>query len=177
LIFAKLKKGADPYTVMSEIENTIIELDVVMRKDIGKSLITTLGDISKIFYLTMVLSTILSLFLVWAIFTAIANERTREVGIMGPLARRSRGALFLIEVLFHGSIGSLLGILTGTTLSLIMANSFSILKNLPVDLTAPTRAVIGAAGLLFGTGICAVGALFPVLRLKKLEPLLVIKQE
>jgi putative ABC transport system permease protein len=85
--------------------------------------------------------------------------------------------LFLIEILFLGSIGSLLGILTGTALSLIMANSFSILKNLPVDLTAPTRSVIGAAGLLFGTGICAAGALFPVRRLKKLEPLLVIKQE
>lgn len=179
VIFAKIKKDADPYKVMSEIENNIIEVDVVMRKDIGKGLITTLGDISRIFYLTMVLSTLLSLFLVWAIFTAIANERTREVGIMRALGAKEHHVvrLFLIEVLFLGAIGSLLGIIAGTTLSLIMAHSFSILKNLPVDLTAPTRAVIGAAGLLFGTGICALGALFPVRRLKKLEPLLVIKQE
>ncbi len=98
VIFAKLKKGADPYTVMSEIENNIIELDVVMRKDIGKSLITTLGDISKIFYLTMVLSTVLSLFLVWAIFTAIANERTREVGIMRALGAKERHVVNIVPL-------------------------------------------------------------------------------
>jgi len=179
VIFAKLTKGADPYTVMSEIENNIIELDVVMRKDIGKSLITTLGDISKIFYLTMVLSTVLSLFLVWAIFTAIANERTREVGIMRALGAKERHVvrLFLLEVLVLGAIGSIVGIIAGTTLTFMMAQSFSILKNLPVDLTTFTRTVIALAGLVFGTGICVVGALSPVQRLKKLEPLLVIKQE
>ena len=179
VIFAKLEKGADPYTVMSEIENNIIELDVVMRKDIGKSLITTLGDISKIFYLTMVLSTILSLFLVWAIFTAIANERAREVGIMRALGAKERHVvkLFLFEVLVLGAIGSIVGIIAGTALTFIMAQSFSILKNLPVDLTPVTRTVIALAGLLFGTGICVLGALSPVQRLKKLEPLLVIKQE
>jgi len=179
VIFAKLKKDADPYMVMSEIENNIIELDVVMRKDIGKSLITTLGDISKIFYLTMVLSTILSLFLVWAIFTAIANERTREVGIMRALGAKEKHVvtLFLLEVLVLGAIGSIVGIVAGTSLTLIMAQSFSILKNLPVDLTNFTRTVIAFAGLLFGTGICVLGALSPVQRLKKLEPLLVIKQE
>ena len=179
VIFAKLKKDADPYTVMSDIENNIIELDVVMRKDIGKSLITTLGDISKIFYLTMVLSTVLSLFLVWAIFTAIANERAREVGIMRALGAKERHVvqLFLLEVLVLGAIGSVVGILAGTLLTIVMAQSFSILKNLPVDLSTFTRTVIALAGLLFGTGICVLGALAPVQRLKKLEPLLVIKQE
>lgn len=179
VIFAKLEKGADPYKVMSEIENNIIELDVVMRKDIGKSLITTLGDISKIFYLTMVLSTVLSLFLVWAIFTAIANERAREVGIMRALGAKERHVvtLFLFEVLVLGSVGSIIGIIAGTALTFISAQSFSILKNLPVDLSAITRTAIALAGLLFGTGICVLGALSPVQRLKKLEPLLVIKQE
>ena len=179
VIFVKLKKGADPYMVMSEIENNIIELDVVMRKDIGKSLIVTLGDISKIFYLTMVLSTVLSLFLVWAIFTAIANERTREVGIMRALGAKEGHVvrLFLQEVLVLGAVGSVVGIVAGTALTFIMSQSFTILKNLPVDLGASTRAVIALAGLLFGTGICVLGALSPVQRLKKLEPLLVIKQE
>jgi putative ABC transport system permease protein len=179
VIFAKLKKGADAYKVMSEIENTMIEVDVVMRKDIGKSLISSLGDISKIFYLTMVLSTALSLFLVWAIFTAVANERKREVGIMRALGAKERHVvnLFLVEVLVLGVAGSIAGIAAGTSLTLLMAKSFSILKNLPVELGAVSRVVIGVAGLLFGTGICVLGALFPLQRLKKLEPLLVIKQE
>ena len=123
---------------MSDIENSIIEVDVVMRKDVNRGLMTTLGDISKIFYLTMVLSTALSLFLVWAIFSAIANERTREIGIMRALGAKEGHVVhvFLYEVLALGAVGSLIGILAGTGLSLAMGKSFSILKNLPVDLTS-----------------------------------------
>jgi putative ABC transport system permease protein len=179
VIFARIKKGADLYKIMSEIENTINEVDVVMRKDIGKSLLTALGDIRRIFYLTMILSTMLSLFLVWAIFTAIANERTREVGIMRALGAREEHVvrLFLIEVLVLGTIGSIIGIISGISLTVFMAKTFSILKNLPVDLGLFSRVLIAIAGLLFGTGICILGALSPLQRLKKLEPLLVIKQE
>lgn len=179
VIFAKIKKGSDPYKIMSEIENNIIEVDVMMRKDIGKSLISSLGDISKIFYLTMALSTVLSLFLVWAIFTAIANERTREIGIMRALGAKESHVvkLFLFEVLVLGAVGSIVGIGAGTSLAVLMSKSFSILKNLPLDLDMPVRVGIAFAGLLFGTGICVIGALSPLQRLKKLEPLLVIKQE
>lgn len=179
VVFAKIKKGADLYEVMSEIENNFIEVDVVMRKDIGKSLLSTLGDIRKIFYLTMVLATLLSLFLVWAIFTAIANERTREVGIMRALGAKERHVvkLFLFEVLVLGAVGSLAGIAAGMSLSIMMAKSFALLKNLPVELSALSRVVIAVSGLLFGTGICILGALSPLRRLKRLEPLLVIKAE
>ncbi len=179
VIFAKVKKNADLYKVMSDIENNMIEVDVVMRRDIGKGLITTLGDISKIFYLTMVLSTVLSLFLVWAIFTAIANERTREIGIMRAIGAKETHVvrLFLFEVLVLGAIGSIAGIAAGTSLSFIMAKSFSILKNLPVDLDMLSRFLTGFAGLVFGTGICILGALFPIQRLRKLEPLFIMKQE
>jgi putative ABC transport system permease protein len=179
VIFARIKKGSDPYKIMSEIENNIIEVDVVMRKDIGKSLLTALGDIRRIFYLTMILSTMLSLFLVWAIFTAIANERAREVGIMRALGAREEHVvkLFLVEVLVLGTIGSIIGIIAGISLTIMMAKTFSILKNLPVDLGLFSRTVIAILGLLFGTGICILGALSPLQRLKKLEPLLVIKQE
>ena len=179
VIFAKIKKGADAYKVMSEIENNIVEVDVVMRKDIGKSLLSALGDIRKIFYFTMILSTILSLFLVWAIFTAIANERTREVGIMRALGAKEGHVvkLFLFEVLVLGVIGSIAGIIVGTSLSVLLAKNFSILKNLPIDIGLLSRMLIAAAGLLFGTGICVIGALSPLNRLKKLEPLIAIKQE
>jgi putative ABC transport system permease protein len=127
----------------------------------------------------MVLATMLSIFLVWAIFTAIANERTREIGIMRAIGAKEGHVvkLFLFEVLVLGVIGSIAGIAAGTSLSLIMAKSFSILQNLPVDLSLLSRAAIAVAGLLFGTGICILGALSPLQRLKKLEPLLVIKQE
>lgn len=179
VIFARVNKGADLYKVMSDIENSIIDVDVVMRKDVGKNLIMTLSDISKIFYLTMTLATALSLFLVWAIFTAIANERTREVGIMRALGAKERHItiLFLLEVVLLGSLGSIVGIAGGTALSILLAKSFSILKNLPVDLTWTVRCAIGCVGLLFGIGVSVIGALSPLRRLRNLEPLLAIKME
>ena len=85
--------------------------------------------------------------------------------------------LFLFEVLVLGSMGSIAGIIAGTSLSVLLANNFSILKNLPVDISVMSRMIIAAAGLLFGTGICVLGALSPLNRLKKLEPLIAIKQE
>jgi putative ABC transport system permease protein len=39
------------------------------------------------------------------------------------------------------------------------------------------QAEIAIAGLLIGTIICIAGALMPINRIKKLEPLLAIKEE
>jgi putative ABC transport system permease protein len=179
VIFAKLKNGADAYRVMSDIENNILEVDVVSRKDIGKSLINTLSDISRIFSITVSLASVLSLFLVWAIFTAIANERAREVGIMRAIGAKESHVvrLFVVEIVLLGAAGSMVGIVSGTVLSLMMAKSFAILKNLPTDLTLGMRLSISAAGLVIGTGICVLGALAPIQRIKRMEPLLVIKEE
>ena len=85
--------------------------------------------------------------------------------------------LFLFEVLVLGAIGSIAGIIAGTSVSVLLAKNFSILKNLPIDIGMLSRLLIAAAGLLFGTGICILGALSPLQRLKKLEPLIAIKQE
>lgn len=85
--------------------------------------------------------------------------------------------LFLFEVLVLGAIGSIVGIIAGTSLTVALAHNFSILKNLPIDISLLHRLLIAAAGLLFGTGICIFGALSPLQHLKKLEPLIAIKQE
>ncbi len=179
VVFAKLKKNADPYAVLSNIANNILEVDVVTRKDIGKGLINSLSDISRIFSISVVLASLLSLFLVWAIFTAIANERMREVGIMRAIGAKESHVvrLFVLEIILLGAVGSAVGIIFGTALSLVLAKSFFILKNLPTDLTVGSRLVISFAGLVIGTGICILGALAPVRRIKRMEPLLAIKEE
>ncbi len=179
VIFAKVQKGYDPYEVAGSIEDSIIEADTVARKDIGKSLINTLRDINRIFSATVMLASILSIFLVWAVFSAIANERAKEVGIMRAIGAKENHVvkIFFIEVFVIGSIGSILGIISGTVLSLLLAKSFIILKNLSNDLSVAERISIGILSLFAGTGICVVGALLPIQRIKKLEPLLAIKEE
>jgi putative ABC transport system permease protein len=179
VIFAKVKPGVDPGTVAMEIENSIIDVDVMARKDIGKNIIATLKDMSRIFTLMVVLASVLSFFLVWAIFTAIANERAKEVGIMRALGAKEGHILriFLVEVLLIGFAGSVLGIAAGTGLSALVAKTFSIVKQLSTDLTSLERAVIALVSFAAGTAICVFGALGPIQRLKKMEPLMVIKTE
>ncbi len=178
-IFAKVDKGYDPSEVAKVIESTIMEVDAVARKDIAKGLIRALGDISRIFSLAVALASLLALFLAWAVFSAVVNERAREVGIMRAIGARESLVMriFLQEVLLIGLLGSLAGMIGGTIFSFLLADMFNIMQEAAVDLGGLERLVIAVLGLLTGTGICVAGALAPVNRVKKLEPLAVIKGE
>ncbi|BCB96823.1 permease [Dissulfurispira thermophila] len=179
IIFAKVQSGYDPYKVAREIEDSIIEVDAVARKDIGKNIITTLKDINMIFTIMIVLAIILSLFLTWSMFSAIANERAKEIGIMRAIGAKERHvvSLFLIEIVFVGFIGGAVGIVVGEFLYRILSKWFTIFKNLPVNLSVYEYIFIAVVGLLSGIGICMAGALSPIMRLRRLEPLVIIKED
>jgi putative ABC transport system permease protein len=179
VILVKVKPGIDPAAVAASVEDNIIEADAMARKDIGKNIIATLKDISRIFTLMVVLASVLSFFLVWAIFTAIANERSKEVGIMRAIGAKESHIvkLFFIEVFVIGIAGSLIGIVAGMGMSAAFSKGFAIVKQLSTELSFGEQAVIAAASFLGGTVICVLGALAPIQRLKKMEPLLVIKAE
>jgi putative ABC transport system permease protein len=179
VIFARVKKGYDPVVVAAELEDTIIETDTMARKDIGKNVINALGDINRIFLITFILASLLAAFLAWAVFSGIANERSKEVGIMRAIGAKESHVmrLFLFEVVVIGGIGSLIGIFSGTVLSFLLAKGFTILKNISTDLSMVERLGIAMAGLVIGTGICVIGALSPLQRIKKIEPLIVLKGE
>jgi putative ABC transport system permease protein len=179
IIFTKLEKGYDPDYVGKVLEGEIPEVDVMARSDMGAKFITILADINKIFLLTTILASILTTFLVWAIFSAIANERSKEIGIMRALGAKESHIvhLYLIEVTVLGLLGSIMGALAGTHLSTLLADKFSLLKNISAGLTGGQQTLIALVGLLVGTIICISGAMMPINRIKKLEPLLVIKEE
>ena len=178
IIFIKAKAGVEPKRIAREIEETIIEVDAVTRKEIGRSIINTLRDISGIFSMTIVLASVLSIFLAWTVFSAVANERSQEVGIMRAVGAKESHVMgmFFIEVLLIGAVGSTVGIVFGTGLSVLLAKSFTILKSLSTDLRAVERLAIAVIGFAAGTGICVIGALVPIQRIKKMEPLTAIKE-
>jgi putative ABC transport system permease protein len=179
VILVKVKPGVDPAVVAASVEDNIIEADAMARKDIGKNIIAALKDISRIFTMTIALTAVMSFFLVWAIFTAIANERSKEVGIMRAIGAKESHilTLFFIEVLVIGIAGSFIGIISGMGMSAVLSKGFTIVKQLSTELSILEQAVIAAISFLGGTVICVLGALAPIQRLKKMEPLLVIKAE
>lgn len=179
VIFVKLKKGLNPDYMGKIIEGQIVEIDVVTRSDMGSRFLSILADINMIFLTTIVLSSLLTVFLVWSIFSAIANERSREIGIMRAIGATQTDIvkLFIFEVLVLGLVGSLIGAASGTYLTILLVKSFSMVKNISTELTILDFAIINIIGLLAGSSICIAGALLPINRIKKLEPLLAIKEE
>jgi putative ABC transport system permease protein len=177
VVFAKVEEGRDPARVAASIEDTLIETDTVARRDIGKNMAHALGDIGRMFFATFAVAALLAALLAWAVFSGVANERAREVGLMRAIgASESHVArLFLLEVLVIGALGSAVGIAAGTGLSVALASGFSILRNVSSELGVLERLGIGLAGLLVGTAICLLGALSPLRRTRRTEPLVVLK--
>ncbi len=179
VIFVKLKKGLEPTYLGKVIEGEIVDVDVTSRSDMGSRFLAILADINKIFLITVAFSMMLTLFLTWAIFSAITNERSREIGIMRAIGATQAAIvkLFLLEALMVGILGSLVGIAGGTTLSILLIKSFTTIKSISVDLPVSERLVISGIALFAGCAICLCGALLPINRLKKIEPLLAINEE
>jgi len=178
LIFVKVKKGYDPVKVGRKIEGSIIEVDTIERNSIGNKIITAFSDIKNIFLITIMLSFMLSAFLSWTVFSAIVNERSREVGIMKAMGARNSDivGMFTFEILILGLLGSILGIVFGTYLSLNLSNFCSLIKDMASSLSVTERVEIGLLGIVAGSGICMIGALSPILRLRNLDPFSVIKE-
>lgn len=178
LIFVKVKDGYDPLRVSRNIEGEIIEVDTIERNDMGKRILATLKDINSVFLINIVLASVLSTFLTWTIFSAIVNERLREVGIMKAMGAKGSHimTLFIVEVLILGLMGSLIGIVFGTYLSIALSKIFGILRDVSATLTVLERFEVSMLGLVVGTGICIAGALSPVIRMKKLDPLSALKE-
>lgn len=179
IVFVKVAEGRDPGKVAAAIENSIIEVDAVARGDIGSGIISTLKDVSGVFSGTIIIASILSIFLAWTVFSAVANERAREVGIMRAVGAKGRHImrLFMTEVILIGAVGGIAGAGCGTMLSISLGSGFKLLRNLPTDLAGMERLAIAFIGLVIGTLVCLVGALAPIQRLKKMEPIMVIKEE
>lgn len=136
------------------------------------------GPAEEVLLENRVKSFYMSAFLAWTVFSAVANERSKDVGIMRTLGAREDHVmkLFLAEVVLIGASGSIAGIVAGTLLSLSLSGAFTILKNIATDLHAADRAVIAVIGFIVGTGVCSIGAMAPIRRMKRLEPLVVIKE-
>jgi putative ABC transport system permease protein len=176
VVFVKVDEGDDPGRVAGVIEDTLIEVDAVARRDVGQNLLRALGDVRRVFLVTLLLASVLAASLAWAVFSGVANERTREVGLMRAMGAKESHVvkLFLVEVLLVGALGSLVGVLSGTGLSFVLVKGFALLKNAS-DLGVGERLAIAALGFVIGTGICIVGALSPLRSTRRTEPLVVLK--
>ncbi len=180
IIFIKVKEGVSPAKVVADIRTINPTVGVMTSGDIGADVRSTLADILRVFFITILISSLLALLLAWSTFTVLANERRREVGILRAIGahRRHIMKLFLTEAILISAIGGLVGVGLGHYLLYYLAEDFSLLTRLGA-LTPLTvdNILVSLAALVAGMMVCLVGAAIPVIRLANLEPLVAIKEE
>lgn len=180
IIFLKIKQGYDIERVVAKIRDINPRIGIMTRGNIGADVRTTLRDIVRVFTITILISSLLAILLAWSTFSALANERRREVGILRALGAQKSHivSLFISEAFFISVIGAGLGIFIGHYLIYILAGDFHLLNTLGAEsLLSSRNLIISSIGFLAGVVICLTGAALPVFRLARLEPLLAIKEE
>lgn len=180
IIFLKLKEGADVDQVVAKIRDINPRIGIMTRGSIGADVRNTLQDILRVFSITITISSVLAILLAWSTFTAMANERQREVGILRSIGARRHHIvqMFLGEALIISIIGGLMGTVIGHGLIYYLADDFNLLTRLGAhSVFSPENILVSTISILSGLIICLIGALAPVQRLAAMEPLLAIKSE
>ncbi len=178
VVFLSLQKGFDIDTVAKTIEREHLEVKAISRGKISGRLKSFFEATSRIFALTAVMASILSLLVVGSVFSAVVNERRREVGIIRALGatRRHVLRLFLLEAFYTGLLGSVVGLVAGSGLGLLMRRSIDTVTKFPITFTPAQVVGLDGAGMAAGIAICVIGALYPVLRINRIDPLDAIKE-
>lgn len=180
IAFFRLKEGADPDLVSRKIVEINPKIGIMTRANIGGGVLSTLKDITKVFSITIIISSLLAVLLAWSTFTALANERQREVGIIRAIGARKHHILkmFLAEAVIISVIGGIIGVVVGHFLIRYLAADFQLLTRLgAISLSSPRTILFSALSVFGGIGVCLTGACFPIVRLANMEPLMAIKEE
>lgn len=180
IIFLKVKEGADVGQVVAKIRTINPRIGIMTRGSIGADVQNTLQDIVRVFTITIGISSLLAILLAWSTFTALANERQREVGILRAIGARKRHIvqMFLSEALVISIMGGFLGLVLGHWLIRSLAGDFNLLTRLGAGpVLSWENFLFSTIALSSGITVCLIGALIPILRLAGMEPLLAIKEE
>jgi len=180
IIFIKLKEGVDIRDFNNKLEIMFPNIGTMTKGSIGADVRATLMDITKVFSITILISSALAILLAWSTFTALANERRREVGILRAIGAHKAHILkmFLSEAAIISLIGGLTGIGIGNFLIHHLAGDFNLLSKLGAYASiSPANILYSVLAMLIGVGVCLVRAAIPVIRLARLEPLEAIKED
>jgi len=180
IIFIKLKKGVTITDFNNKLEVMFPNIGTMTKGSIGADVRATLMDITKVFSITILISSALAILLAWSTFTALANERRREVGILRAIGAHKGHILkmFLSEAAIISLLGGVIGIGIGNFLIQHLAGDFNLLSKLGAYASlSMTNVFYSVLAMLIGVGVCMIGAAIPVVRLARMEPLDAIKED
>ncbi|MCK4838578.1 MAG: hypothetical protein KAS94_07215, partial [Desulfobulbaceae bacterium] len=75
-------------------------------------------------------------------------------------------------------LGGIIGVFAGHLLLNYLAADFNLLSRLgDISITSPVSILLSFLAIVMGGGACLLGAVLPVYRLARLEPLLALKED
>lgn len=173
-LMLKLKS---PYKA-DEIRNKIMEL---MPQNItntwgeqNKALLSALNLEKTLMLLVMSLIVIIAAFLVWIILNTLVREKTKDIGIMRAMGfyRKNILKIFLIQGLFLGIIGIILGLVLSAILLYLLKNygmnflkDIYYLKTIPLEISMKEILIIVAGNV----AVIFISSLLPAYRAAKME--------
>jgi ABC-type lipoprotein export system ATPase subunit len=177
VILLSLQKGFDTDTIAKTIEREFPMVEAVSRGKIRAQMKSISEATRRIFAFAVLLASALALMVVGSVYSAVVSERRREIGMIRALGATKRHVLrlILLEAFFTGTVGSLAGLTVGAGFSVLMKTSIDTVTKFPVSFSLLQATTIGIVAMAAGTAICLLGALYPVIRINRLDPLDAIK--
>jgi len=161
----------------------IPDIKVVMGNPIFTTARQSLGSLIQGIGAFMALLFIALLFVVSLLFSAIVQERYREIGMLRAMGARPRQiiVLTLLEALILTGMGGFAGIVFGASIVFVAARSLGFyFTSLGVPFDGPSDTFVfvsGVTSLCFGLILGLVGALIASRQAMRLEPARMIQME
>ena len=160
IIFVKFKEGVNLDDVTDKLQGMFPNTGMMTRGSIGADVRATLQDIMSVFSITIAISSALAVLLAWSTFTALANERRREVGILRAIGAHKAHIMkmFLSEASIISLIGGCIGIGIGNYLIHHLAGNFDLLSKLGAYASISWLNILySILAMLVGIGVCLIG--------------------
>ena len=180
IIFLKVKEGVDLHALINKLSIMFPNIGIMTPGSIGADVRATLEDITKVFSITIIISSALAILLAWSTFTALANERQREVGILRAIGAHKSHIIkmFISEAAIISLIGGFVGVGIGNYLIHHLAGNFELLSKLGAYASfSVMNLLFSLIAMSVGIFVCLIGATIPIIRLARLEPLVAIKED
>jgi len=171
--FIKFNHAVDDQELVQQIkpvlESNDYHYDTVQtqKEDTGRSF----ADLTKFLSLVGFIALLLGCTGVASAVHVYIKEKINSIAILRCLGVKASQAfvIFLVQIVFIGFIGSLLGSALGVAIQQFLP---SILKDfLPVAITTSISWTAVVEGILLGTGISVLFALLPLVSIRKISPL------
>ena len=165
IVFIKFKEGVNLDEGVAKIRSVNPRVGMMTRGSIGKDVRETLKDIIRIFAITILIASTLAILLAWSTFTAMTNERRREVGILQAIgaSRKHIVRMFVTEAAIISLMGGLIGVITGHLLLNILAADFNLISRLgEIPVTSFGSILFSLLAIFIGAGVSLIGAIMPI---------------